>query len=676
MLSNLTTLESGLSANPQIRSRGGKTIASFDVFDTLLTRIVGRPASLFLWLGHRLAAAGKLQCSAEAFAAARVDAERRACRNAPGNQATLAEIYAELAWSLGMDAKRRDEMMGAELQLEEECIRVVPGAVERVAEARTAGAKVFFLSDMYLPKSFIIAELSKHGLWSDDDQCFVSGECRRSKRTGELFDHLLAHEDIPATSVAHCGNDAIADLAAPCARGIQIVPILHANLNRYEEILESHARDTQGLSSALAGASRLARLQVPTNDEHLGALRDISAGVAAPVLTAYVLWILHKARQEGLARLYFVSRDGQILCDIARRLSPKIGFRGECRYLYGGRQAWFLAASASDMSRWEEWCFEESEFLSVSSQLTRAGLKPEQWREALEGLGFSAATFSANLSPPDRDRLRQWLRSAPIAEKITEEAFLRRGVLKKYLAQELVLGSTRWGLVDVGWRGRLQYYLEQVLADEGAQPPTGFYFGLSARSRYASKGPQHCYFFDDDRQVGYGNDLRFLATPIEIFCAANHGVVMGYQERQGVIHPVLREECNSSAMSWGLETVHRTIGQFVDCLHLDPSLVNERADLRPCTSSLLKCFWKTPLLSEAVAWGRHQFEADQAGAYQLPLASPYSLKDVWDTYRRGGNPRRNDCEWKPGSMAMTHPVVRKLIGVAGRAARALGGGQK
>jgi predicted HAD superfamily hydrolase len=673
----MSLINSLISGNPNVHAAvqrekvGAKRIASFDVFDTLLTRTVGRPESLFLWLGNRLAAAGSISCSAEAFASAREEAERRARRNIQGGEVTLHEIYAELVWSLNIEAEDRDEIMAAEILLEDECIRIVPGAAARIAEARGGDRTIAFLSDMYLPRDFLIEQLEKHGLWSEGDQCLVSGECRHSKRSGQLFNDLLLRENISASAVSHCGNDFHADLAVPRSKGIRTIPFIAANLNRYEELLESHSRQTQGLSSAFAGASRLARLRTNAQGDHLSTIRDVSASVAAPVLTAYVLWLLNQAQQRGITRLYFVSRDGQILLQIAERLARKIGFRGECRYLYGGRQAWLLPCAASDVNQLQAFRLDDTDFLSLESQFSRMELQPGLFRAEIEQLGFPASTWSENLDSAQRDRLRDWFQSPSILEKITDEAQSRRSLLSKYLAQESVLASNNWAMVDVGWFGRLQYFLEKLLAEENAEPPAGFYFGLYERRSYPSKGSQHGYLFDGNDRPGYQRDLPFLYQLIEMFCTASHGVVLGYEQCAGRIQPILKEKRNSSAQSWGLEVLQDTILQFVDSLHLDRNLVATNADLRPCVSKLLQLFWKTPQRNEAQAWGRFQFETDQAGAYQSTLASSYSFKHIRRAYSHAGNLKRHSEEWQAASMTLTHPVLRPILAAAGRAGRAV-----
>jgi len=97
-----------------------------------------------------------------------------------------------------------------------------------------------------------------------------------------------------------------------------------ASLNRYEHTWEAYREETGGLGSLVAGASRLARLGIETPAE-LRPIVDVATGVAGPILAAYVLWVLNNAQREGISRLYFVARDGEILYLIAQRLCERLG---------------------------------------------------------------------------------------------------------------------------------------------------------------------------------------------------------------------------------------------------------------------------------------------------------------------------------------------------------------
>ena len=66
-----------------LRSLAGDSVymESFDVFDTVLTRIVGLPVSVFVVLGKKLTDKSMLSVSPVEFARQRVEAEARARHN-------------------------------------------------------------------------------------------------------------------------------------------------------------------------------------------------------------------------------------------------------------------------------------------------------------------------------------------------------------------------------------------------------------------------------------------------------------------------------------------------------------------------------------------------------------------------------------------------------------------
>ena len=103
-----------------------KTLRSYDVFDTVITRLVGDPSSAFLLLGQALVADGLWPLSAEQFAVARSEAETRARRHAAPREVTLASIYRELARSYNLEATVADQIADREIQIERRLIRAVP----------------------------------------------------------------------------------------------------------------------------------------------------------------------------------------------------------------------------------------------------------------------------------------------------------------------------------------------------------------------------------------------------------------------------------------------------------------------------------------------------------------------------------------------------------------------
>lgn len=76
-----------------------KRLCCFDVFDRLLTRVVGDPLWVFFILGQRLATLGLISMPAQTFVQKREEAEHKAYWR---GELLLAHIWCQLAAELGI----------------------------------------------------------------------------------------------------------------------------------------------------------------------------------------------------------------------------------------------------------------------------------------------------------------------------------------------------------------------------------------------------------------------------------------------------------------------------------------------------------------------------------------------------------------------------------------------
>jgi len=87
----------------------------------------------------------------------------------------------------------------------------------------------------------------------------------------------------------------------------------------------------------MAGASRVTRLTWA--DHKPDAFVRVLAGVAAPLLTGFVLWLFQRASGSGIKTLYFIAREGEVLFQVAQVLNVRLDLGFDLRYLYVSRQA-------------------------------------------------------------------------------------------------------------------------------------------------------------------------------------------------------------------------------------------------------------------------------------------------------------------------------------------------
>ena len=635
--------------------RTQQAIASFDIFDTVVTRRVADPRAAFLLLGRRLADAELIQCSSHAFAQARTEAERRAFRNAGGldSAVSLRDIHHELANALHFSAAVEDALYDAEIELERELLVPMPDGVERVNQARHRGDRIVYVSDMYLPSEVLVDVLRDRGLFIAGDEIFVSNELSRSKATGSLWPVVLAALGVEADQVQHVGNDAKSDGATARRHGIATTVLPSNNPNRYELALEEHALETDGLTSCLAGASRLARLDA--SDPKRQVIADVAAGVVAPFVIGNLLWTLEVAKRQGLAELFFVARDGQLLCDVARELAPKVGYTGSLTYIYGSRQAWSLASITDTNDRALESLVPSSGDVPVTlhTVLRRLELSPAEIGESLALAGFPRSTWTRLLNPREIDRVRSLVREDPdVGTLLRDRAKRSRDMVLSYLAQVGAVTDQPIGFVDLGTGATLFNALSSILSSVGQAPPTGFYFGLRSRLPDSEFGRPLTYVRDEDERLG------FLSTPglltlVELACTADHGSVVGYSDADGAIEPIFSALGNEPVVDWGLPIVRQTVARVATEFSAAPDLVGiDSIDLRPAILDVFSLFWTKPTKAEAAVWGAYPFEDGWGSeATRQPIAESRGLRAL---VRRA--PHRHF--WQEGAQQLSGPITR------------------
>ena len=90
--------------------------------------------------------------------------------------------------------------------------------------------------------------------------------------------------------------------------------------------------------------------------ENNDALAQVTAYVTAPVLFCYVRFILDSAAEHNIHRIYFLSRDGYILKQIADVIAERENLPVKTSYLYVSRYSlrnalYYKCESAEDFER-------------------------------------------------------------------------------------------------------------------------------------------------------------------------------------------------------------------------------------------------------------------------------------------------------------------------------------
>lgn len=647
-----------------------RRLFTFDVFETLLVRSVSPHHEIFDRVGRTAVRQGLITCSACAFARGREAAGRRA-RTIHGDVLNLQDIYAEVGAALSLSPDVGEAIMALELAEEAAALRAVESARALVEDARHGGRGVAFVSDMYLPSAFIREQLEKHRFWAAGDRLYVSHEHGWEKRSGRLFEIVAAAEGVRTSDITHFGNDLSADLDGPRKAGAVGRLVTAGNPNRYERALQSHRHATDGKSAVMAGASRLARTTVPARSEIEQAMIDVSAGVVAPVLTSFVLWLFRQAEDRGLKRLYFLSRDAEIMLQIARQIAPKLNSDVELRYLYASRLAWNSAVSSPDQNPhlWYSVVYQSGAGFTNAELLERAGLAPDEID------AITASSPKSWNSTSDRDILRTTLAALQCDGTLQRCAQRNKDLVLEYLEQEGLFDGTPHAVVDVGWRGTHHDVLIELQREQGVPPAHGLFFGLDLSD--SQWGDLRSAFYFDARRVRVEQspeahdpaasyrpprvpDAKGEAAPqhlyplFEMFCAGREGSLQKYQREGSRILPVKDELRPREVEAWNLDLVYEVVAVFVSHFEVDrAALLN--VDVRPALADAIDLLWSTPTRLEAAAWGSFPWELGQGSSRcSCDFAPPYDHHFI---SKRFGRNATLATQWPAGSMLRSHPVM-------------------
>lgn len=632
------------------------TVFSFDIFDTLLTRRQARPDDLFWEMGVQLRDQGQWQKAPAAFAQARTQAELQARKKYPGGEVTFAEIYLELAQTLEWTQSQTAHAQELELALEAKSLQPVPGMADRVAATRQPGRIIWFLSDMYLPSEFLKKILRENGFYQAGDRLCISGEIRTSKARGGLYQWVRAQFTEPIRAWHHVGDNPRGDVAVPRRLGIQAEWTPAAHLNRYEELARGQGTQDDLWRTYLAGAMRLARLANPESATDRQVLWNTGCDVVGPLLFGFVRWCLDEATRLGLQRLYFVSRDGQILHRIAQRIASRRPTGIECRYLYGSRQAWHRAGLARVLADDLFWILRPTPGLTIVRVFQRMGLEPVIFQKALEAAAFPTRQWNVPLTRPELDRLGTFLTSEPLQPAIRAATEPYRALVRDYLRQEGFGDGVAKGMVDIGWHGNLQRSLARTLDLFGwpeARQLTGLYLGLVQQPSSCAWGTLSGYW--NRRPQGTARLRRTNLALLEMFTAADHGSVLGYETQGSRIEPVLDPASEQRARAWGVATLHQAILAFTDHM-LEATNPNSIDSLRyqELSEQLLRLFYTRPKREEASTWGNIPFSDGQVEDHLQRLLPQVPPREIQSAVRQ----RRPESYywWIQGHLAV-HPSI-------------------
>lgn len=460
------------TVTPEV-TRAGR-FSCYDLFDTVLFRKLLDPSDVFRLVYARLSDRFPElmdEMSEDGFVAARRSAER-AARDGK-SETTLDEIWNQMG---GLIGDRHHEAVEIELSCEREVLFPNAQICGELAERRSRGEQIVFISDMYLPESFLKSVLFDLKIMRPGDRLFVSSTHNKTKQRGDLFTHVIAELGGKPSSYSMTGDNRSADVRAPRAKGLKARLYKGHRLSAYESRLNRSLGVRQRLSSTLVGSIRKGRLG-PASDSN-----RLVTDFLGPASLLWAIWAIRRAEEEGVQRLHYMARDAYLPFLCADRLARDGHTKVTANYLYASRYGLYFS-SIEDLHTDLEWIFHQTETLTPRKLAKYLRLDESDLSTPMQGL-FGEFDADQRLEKPDFDLFVATLASSPDGEKVLSDARRMREAANAYFTQEGLLSGENSAFVDIGWHLNVQAALQKLIPGRRMQ---GLYLYLSDTRRNPSE---------------------------------------------------------------------------------------------------------------------------------------------------------------------------------------------
>jgi FMN phosphatase YigB (HAD superfamily) len=460
-------------------STGDVKVVAFDIFDSLLIRPLLHPETTKAIVARRAGFSGD-------FVSLRASAESMA-RTRHGRDIGLNEIYSELSKLIQLPDDTVKRLRELEEEVERGAMMPRPDAISLMRHALACGKRVILLSDTFLPRSLIEPVLAENGI-KDYGALYLSCDVGVRKDSGALYRLVLDKEGISPDALLMVGDNEHADLQIPMDLGIRTCHLLRPvelarAVPRFARVLERVRREGSLDEQITLGlvAQRLFKPLFYDRLDSSSLIRDGAEGIGyaivGPIIFGYVQWLAARAKKDAIGKLYFLSREGQILKDVYDRMSEDMPGAVPSQYLVLSRRTVTVAMIES---------------ISDICNIALAPYSPNDLRS------FIWYRFGVRLDADDLaefDRCGAWPAGNPVevkegiqhlipvlealAKRIIARARIERAGLQVYLHQMGLNDGVSAALVDVGYSATIQDRLCELLG-KGVY---GYYLLTSAKSQ-------------------------------------------------------------------------------------------------------------------------------------------------------------------------------------------------
>lgn len=608
-----------------------RTVYSFDLFDTVLSRKTGTPKGIFCIMRELLTKQAQLEKKwIETFYDLRIQAEKTARENAAGEEISLMEIYQTMKENHPeIPAETLAEL---EMETEQTYSFGIRETVNTIHFLLDLGKRVVFISDMYLPLPLIREML--HGISPrlSGLPVYLSSEEGVMKQTGNLFRHVLEKENLAPEELLHTGDNLWADQQVPEGLGIRTHAYTGSALLAPEKLML--LREDSLYAQLMCGASRFTRLTAHDSSD----IYRTGTTFSGPLFYTCVRPVLARAAGMKNTKIQFMARDGNVLKIVADEILSVHPLPVRTGYLHTSRETLFLPAirEVSEhmfQSLRNRLFFDSQE--TLRSLFRKLSLPEQAMREIADKTGIRT---DQKLQKRQQEKLLRQLSRSRYGADIQTICRKKRLLLLEYLKENDFFHSANL-LFDIGWSGESLKAFREILHDIPVVCAGILCFGAPLKAEETSV----------EYQTRLTSEELYHCNPaLELFCQANHGRTVGYEAGEGTIHPILTP-VSSRYLSWPFERYDAGLRDFSrNFTHLIQNLPEREMEMETSIRKNLLKILKNPPRFIADAVGRILYIQGFFDEEIREAAPPFTWKTLIQYLLCRD---RNITSWYEGSLA-------------------------
>ncbi|HEX4343224.1 MAG TPA: glycosyltransferase [Verrucomicrobiae bacterium] len=441
------------------QSAGRIRAVSFDFFDTIVWRLVGKPTDIFNEVARRLHAEKLLRPEISPadyeVIRRRAEARTREAQNVKDNTVediSLIDVYGRML------AVIKDPAAAAAIEhaVEQELCILNPIMAGFIRHVLAKGLKAIVVSDIYFSAAQLKSILRANQF---DPELFelviTSADAKVCKGTGNLFKHVLKTVKLEGGQVIHIGDNYHADVVGARKAGVRGCHYQQASqqtwtiLEREKFLLGGQELEFNANSIRML-AARL--FPADTDEAFFGRMGTLIMG---PTLTRFASWACEQFVAGGVRKVGALMREGELFGKLLQQEADARGYDLEITPMYVNRKATDLAAigrlTADNVIAW----LEARPTLPIRTILEHFGLSGEVLHQLPLPLDEKADKPEKILA------IAKFLFMPEVARRVEEKSAEERAKVMDYLKPWLESGLP-FGVCDIGYSASAQTQLKRI----------------------------------------------------------------------------------------------------------------------------------------------------------------------------------------------------------------------